>query len=138
VTTTLQEPPEQPAPQAPALSRPPLDPVHAAVVAERKGDFGVGRPSKRPTRDALVALQYTKLAGLQPHVFARIEKALLDEKDPLHELVVDKLIQRVVPTDFWSKLATQEFATDEKNNAPSVTIVIGNQAGMPVTVVSEQ
>jgi len=112
--------------------------VHQAIVAERKGDVGPGRPSKRPTRDALVALQYQKLAGLQPHVFARIEKALLDEKDPLHTLVVDKLIQRVVPTDFWSKLATQEFADDAKGGAPSVTIVIGTQAGVPAVVVSEQ
>jgi hypothetical protein len=109
--------------------------VHAAIVAERKADLGPGRQAKRPTRDALVALQYKKLAGLQPHVFARLEKALLDEKDPLHEMVVEKLMQRVVPTDFWSKLATQEFADNEKDRAPSVTIIIGDRAG---AVVSEQ
>jgi hypothetical protein len=114
--------------------------VHAAVVAERKADYGVGRPAKRPTRDALVALQYAKMAQLQPHVFARIEKALLDEKDPLHELVMDKLIQRVVPTDFWAKLGTQEFAVENEKAAPTVTIVIGNQAGadQAIKVVSEQ
>lgn len=122
---------------AQAKSRPPLDPVHQAVVAERKADYGVGRPSKRPTRDAAIALQYTKLKGLQPHVLARIEKAVLNEDDPLHEMVMDKLMMRVVPVAFWEGLAKQEFKTDEEKAAPSVTIIIGTQAGVG-PVVAEQ
>ena len=126
---------------AAALSRPPLDPVHQAVVDERKADFGVGRPAKRPTRDALVAVQYDKLRGLQPHVLARIERAVMNEADPLHEMVMEKMMQRVVPVAFWEGLGKQEFKDDDAAKAsPSVTIIVNGGAGIAprVDVVSEQ
>lgn len=128
--------------EVPAFSRLPLDPVHQAIVDERKADAGPGRPSKRPTRDAAVALQYEKLKGLQPHVFARLEKALLNEADPLHEMVVEKLMMRVVPVAFWESLAKQEFKEDGEKVAPAVTIIVNGGAGVQVKpsddVVSEQ
>ena len=143
--TAPTEPTEQPTVLVPAFSRPPLDPVHQAVVDERKADYGVGRPSKRPTRDALVELQRAKLQGLQPHVFARVERALLNEADPLHEMVVEKLLMRVAPVSFWEGLGKQEFKDDEQGKvAPSVTIIVNGGAGVAVPpapkadVVSEQ
>lgn len=138
--TALKKPIELQALTATALSRPPLDPVHQAVVDERKADAGVGRPSKRPTRDALVELQRSKLAGLQPHVFARVERALLNDDDPLHEMVVEKLLMRVAPVSFWEGLGKQEFKDDEQKAMPSVTIVINGAAGAApaAEVVSEQ
>lgn len=129
--TALRKPTELLALTGTAKSRPPLDPVHQAIVDERKADAGVGRPSKRPTRDALVALQYNKLKGLQPHVFARLEKALLNEDDALHEMVVEKLMQRVVPIAFWEGLAKQEFKEEDGTRAaPSVTIIVNGGAGV--------
>ena len=129
--TALRKPTELLALAGTAQGRPPLDPVHQAIVDERKADAGVGRPSKRPTRDALVALQYGKLKGLQPHVFARLEKALLNEDDPLHAMVVEKLMQRVVPIAFWEGLAKQEFKDEDSAKvAPSVTIIVNGGAGV--------
>lgn len=138
--TALKKPIELQALKATALSRPPLDPVHQAIVAERKADAGPGRPSKRPTRDALVELQRSKLASLQPHVFARVERALMNEDDPLHEMVVEKLLMRVAPVSFWEGLGKQEFKDDEQKITPSVTIVINGAAGAApaADVVSEQ
>jgi len=142
VSTTPTKPVELQSIADLASSRPPLDPVHQAVVDERKADGrGVGRPTKKPTRDALVALQYKKLTGLQPHVFARIEKALLNEDDPLHEMVVEKLLMRVAPVAFWESLGKSEFKEDEQKSAPSVTIIVNGSAGIAtpaVDVVSEQ
>lgn len=142
VMTAPENQPELKAISATALSRPPLDPVHQAVVDERKADYGVGRPSKRPTRDALVELQRAKLSGLQPHVFARVERALLNENDPLHEMVVEKLLMRVAPVSFWEGLGKQEFKEDEAKVAPNVTIIVNGGAGVTVApaadVVSEQ
>lgn len=142
VMTTPTKPHELQAMSVTALSRPPLDPVHAAVVAERKADYGVGRPAKRPTRDALVELQRTKLQGLQPHVFARVEKALLNEDDPLHEMVVEKLLMRVAPVSFWEGLGKQEFKEDETKVAPNITIIVNGGAGVQpekaIDVVAEQ
>lgn len=132
--------PHRAAPTLSATSRPPLDPVHAAVVAERKAMVKRGRPpKKRPTRDAVVAMQYRKLAELQPHVLARVEKAIRDEKDPLHEMVMDRLMLRVLPMKFWEHLAQQEFAPETvEKRQPVVNIVIGQSAGVAADVVSEQ
>jgi hypothetical protein len=135
VPTALSNLTELASPEDKASSRPPLDPVHQAVVDERKADYGVGRPSKRPTRDAAIALQYKKLAGLQPHVFARIEKALLNEGDPLHEMVVEKLMMRVVPVAFWESLAKSEFREEAEKATPSVTIIVNGAAGAPVPTI---
>jgi len=139
--TAPTKPNELQAISATALSRPPLDPVHQAVVDERKADAGVGRPAKRPTRDALIALQHKRLEGLQPHVLARAERALLNEEDPLHEMVFEKLLMRVAPVAFWEGLGKQEFKDDENaRTAPSVTIIVNGGAGVvpSVDVVSEQ
>lgn len=148
VMTTPTKPIELQAMTATAPSRPPLDPVHQAVVDERKADYGVGRPSKKPTRDALIQLQKTRLQGLQPHVFARVERALLNDADLLHEMVVEKLLMRVAPVAFWEGLGKQEFKEDETKVAPHVTIIVNGGAGVQVVpavaeapagdVVSEQ
>lgn len=139
VTTAPTKPPEFLSISDLASSQPPLDPVHQAIVDERKAERGLN--SKRPTRDALVALQYNKIKHLQPHVFARLEKAVLNEEDPLHEMVIEKLMMRVVPVAFWESLGKQEFAVDDKSKAmPSVTIVINGDAGKApaIDIVSEQ
>lgn len=132
---------EQPAILATAPGRPPLDPAHQAVVDERKANRGVGRPRKEPTRDALIALQYRKMQGLQAHVLDRLEQAVLNPADPIHAMVMEKLMARAVPQAFWDALAKQEFAAgDDGKQTPSVTIVIGTQAGVTpaVDVVSTQ
>lgn len=107
-------------------SRPPLDPVHQAVVDERKAArHGI---KARPTRDALIQLQYRNVARIAPRVMARLEKALDNEDDPLHEMVVEKLMQRVVPNSFWESLAKQEFAEDAGDKRPVFNITIGAAA----------
>lgn len=128
---------------ASATGRQALETAHAAVVAERKelAHPGPGRPKKSPTRDAVIALQYGALKDMQPTVLARIQKALENENDPLHALVMTKLMAAVVPAGFWDALGKQEFVEEaEGKTAPSITIVIGQKAGAEtaVDVVSEQ
>jgi len=111
--------------QRATLSRPPLDPVHQAIVDERKANAGPGRP-KRPTRDALIELQYRNVGKLSERVMRRLERALDNDNDPLHEMVVEKLMQRVVPMAFWESLGKQEFREDEAGaKAPQFVINIG-------------
>lgn len=117
-------------------TRKPLDPVHQAIVDERKASAGPGRPKSRPTRDALIELQYRKLGKLSERVIARLERALDNEDDPLHEMVVEKLMQRVVPAAFWESLAKQEFKDEDTGpKAPVFTINIG-AASAPVEPVT--
>ena len=106
-------------------SRKPLSPVHQAVVDERKANAGPGRP-KRPTRDALIELQYRNVGKLSERVMRRLERALDNDDDPLHEMVVEKLMQRVVPMAFWESLGKQEFKEDEDRvRAPTFVLNIG-------------
>jgi len=110
--------------------------VHQAVVDERKASAGPGRP-KRPTRDALIELQYRRMGKLSDRVIARLERALDNEADPLHEMVVEKLMQRVVPAAFWESLAKQELKEEQtRPKAPVFNITIG-QAVVPDMPVIE-
>ena len=131
MSSTPIKPIELQAVSALASSQAPLEPAHQAVVDERKADRGVGRPSKRPTRDALIEIQHSRMKKLQGHVLDRIEEAVLDKEDPLHALAVEKMLMRVAPVAFWESLSKQEFATDDKAKlAPSITIVINGNAGI--------
>lgn len=78
-----------------------------------------------PTRDALIALQYTRLADAMPLVVARIQKALDNENDPLHLMVMEKMISRIMPQAFWDRLGTQEFEEESKGG---VTVVVNVRA----------
>lgn len=109
----------------------PADKAYEALVEERK--LTRTTPvAKRPTRDALIALQYDKLKDLQVHVIERLKRALANDDDPLHAMAVEKLTERVVPKDFWTKLGTQEFAPEAEQKAGvSVNITITGSAGQP-------
>lgn len=111
--------------------------AYAALMAERRQMQGKeGRPWHN-TRDTIVALQYGKLAALAPRIVRRIEAALDDPDDPLHEMVMEKLMNRLLPQAFWDRLATREFTQDDGEKTPQVVINIA-PAVQPVDVVGEQ
>ena len=124
-------------------SKMPAD-VHQAIVEERKGrnlnpagERRPGAPRATPARDIAIAKAYEFQSKIAPHLFARIEKALLDENGPLHEMVVEKMMMRVAPVAFAEALAKQEFKPDEETNrVPSITINVGTTA--PIDIVSTQ
>lgn len=107
------------------------DEVYQALVKERK--LLRGMPTQ-PTRDTLIAFQYNKLSDLAPHVVRRIQRALENENDPLHEMVVDRLMRRLSPEGFWDALGKQEFAPGEQDRRPTVIINVGS-AQAPAEVV---
>jgi hypothetical protein len=109
---------------------------HSALVAERKAvQARGGRPPKlQPTRDILIQKGYDAIAKLGPKVVARLEEALDDKTDPIHERAVDILSKRVVPIAFFEALAKSEFRTeDEGGNKPTFVINIST-GGAPVKV----
>lgn len=118
--------------------------LHEMIVAERKAfnakpnSHNLSPATRSPTRDALVALQYGKLSGAFPVVIRRIEKALHDENDPLHQMVMEKMIARVMPQAFWDRLGTQEFESTGGNKPVQVVVNVGPALPPERDVVSEQ
>lgn len=117
--------------------RKPLDPAHQAIVDERKAKAGPGRPH-RPTRDALIELQYRNMGRLSERVMKRLERALDNEADPLHEMVVEKLMQRVVPMAFWESLGKQEFKEEEGGDKRPIFQINIGAAAPPVEKIEHQ
>lgn len=114
---------------------------HAALVAERKAiaEKGGRPPAVQPTRDVLVQKGYEQIVRLFPKLAKRLEEALDDKNDPLHERAVDILSKRGLPIAFFEGLAKQEFRTDEEqNHRPTIVINVTGGAGatvQPVDVV---
>lgn len=90
----------------------------------------------RPTRDAIVALQYRGLAKLAPYVLDRVKQALLDQNDPLHQMAVEKLMERVSPQQFWKALGEQEFQreSDGGSGRPSIVLNVTPAVASAVTI----
>ena len=115
-----------------ALSRGPTKAEHAALVAERrelarKG----GGTAVQPVRDVLVAKGYDAVSRLLPKVIARLEEAVENKNDPLHERAMDILSKRAVPIAFYESLAKQEFRPDEEQNrSPQIVINVTGTAGI--------
>jgi hypothetical protein len=105
---------------------------HAKIVADRKSvTTGLpGRP-KTSTRDALVALQYTKLTEAAPAILNRMIQGALDPGDPFHEKCLDLVGKRLMPLAFWDGLGKQEFKDEnEGGNRPVFVINVGT-ASLP-------
>ncbi len=124
-----------------AGSRPPLDPEHAAVVAERKARNPVGRP-RTTTRDAVIQAQYKQIAKHAPVIIQRLLEGAMDRDDPLHKECLDIMAKRVAPIAFYEALSKQEFKDDEdKDQRPVVTINIANataKVGGAIEVVAKE
>ena len=120
------------------LKRGPTQAEHQALVEERKAirEKGGRPPAVQPVRDVLVQRGYTEMARLFPKVAKRLEEALDDKLDPLHERAVDILSKRAIPIAFFEGLAKQEFRPDEeRNERPQIVInVVAAKAVEPVTV----
>lgn len=111
------------------------DKLHALIVEERRSrKWGPTHTPASPTRDALIALQYGQLAGALPTVVARIKRALENEDDPLHPMVMEKMIARVMPQAFWDRLGTKEFDNPDSNKGVTVVVNV-QQAETPPSVV---
>lgn len=106
--------------------------AHAAVVADRKSvRTGLPGKPKTSTRDALVALQYTKLTDAAPAILNRLIQGALDVGDPFHEKCLDLVGKRLMPLAFWEALGKQEFKDEtEGGNRPVFVINVGT-ASLP-------
>lgn len=115
------------------LKRGPTKAEHQALIAERKeiARRGGRPPAVQPTRDILVNSGYTVINRLLPKVAARLEAALDNPADPLHERAVDILSKRAIPIAFYESLAKQEFRPDEEQNrTPQIVINVTGTAGV--------
>ncbi len=111
---------------------------HSALVAERLEQRAKGGrpPAVKPVRDILVQKGYDAMAKLGPKVAARLEEALDNKSDPIHERAVDILAKRTLPIAFFEGLAKQEFREDDDGaRAPHITINISTAAVEPAIVV---
>jgi len=110
---------------------------HSALVEERKAIAAKGGrpPAVQPTRDLLIERGYKAAGHLFPKVLARLEEAIDDKSDALHERAMDIMAKRVIPIAFFESLAKSEFRTeDEGGRLPNITINISTAAAPAVTV----
>jgi hypothetical protein len=111
---------------------------HSALVAERKAiaEKGGRPPAVRPVRDILLQKGYDAATRLLPKVAARLEKAIDDEKDALHERAIDIVSKRVLPIAFFEAMGKSEFKTEEEGGAKPNFIINISTGGQPVKIDS--
>jgi len=88
----------------------------------------------QPVRDMLTQRGYEAITKLFPKLAARLEKALDDPTDPLHERAVDILSKRALPVAFFEALGKQEFRTEEEGGQrPTIVINVTGAAAEVLT-----
>jgi hypothetical protein len=114
---------------------------HGALVAERKAIQARGGrpPVVQPTRDVLLQRQYEAMTAIFPKLVARLNEAIDNKDDPLHERAVDLMTKRAMTSAFYEALAKQEFRPDEeKNQRPVINIVVNGGAGVSLKPVDDE
>jgi hypothetical protein len=109
---------------------------HSALVAERKAlaEKG-GRPPKvQPVRDILIQKGYDSITRMLPKVANRLEKAIDNEADPLHERAVDIVAKRALPIAFFESMGKSEFKTEEEGGAKPTFVINISTGGAPVKI----
>jgi hypothetical protein len=109
---------------------------HLALVAERKAlaEKG-GRPPKvQPVRDILIQKGYDSITRMLPKVASRLEKAIDNEADPLHERAVDIVSKRALPIAFFESMGKSEFKTEDEGGAKPTFVINISTGGAPVKI----
>lgn len=104
---------------------------HAALIEARKEAGPQQTIGKTQTRDILIQRGYKAVTHLFPKLAARLEKALDNENDPLHERAVDILSKRGLPIAFFESLAKSEFKTEEEGGAKPRIVINISTGGLP-------